>query len=97
MCAVPAYCSRHLKPTLLAGIVGYSQPAHFGFRVYNLVLCEGYVLTRCLDPIDVIRVCPTSRPITEFRSVEYKDSLLTLTTSKPIGLTSLPLYADSSH
>jgi hypothetical protein len=28
-----------------------------------MLLCEGYVLTRCLDPIDTIRVCPTLRPI----------------------------------
>jgi hypothetical protein len=28
-----------------------------------MLLCEGYVLTRRLDPIDVIRVCPTPRPI----------------------------------
>jgi hypothetical protein len=61
MYAVSAYCSRRLKPTPLAGIVGYSQPAHFQFRVYNLVLCEGYVLTQRLDPIDMICVCPTSR------------------------------------
>jgi hypothetical protein len=27
-----------------------------------MLLCEGYVLTRRLDPIDVIRVCPASRP-----------------------------------
>jgi hypothetical protein len=27
----------------------------------KLLLCEGYVLTRCLNPIDVIRVCPASR------------------------------------
>jgi hypothetical protein len=27
-----------------------------------MLLCEGYVLTRCLDPIDAIRVCPASRP-----------------------------------
>jgi hypothetical protein len=26
-----------------------------------MLLCEGYVLTRCLNPIDAIRVCPTSR------------------------------------
>jgi hypothetical protein len=28
-----------------------------------MLLCEGYVLTRRLDPIDAIRVCPASRPI----------------------------------
>jgi hypothetical protein len=28
-----------------------------------MLLCEGYVLTRCLDPIDAIRVCPTLRLI----------------------------------
>jgi hypothetical protein len=28
-----------------------------------MLLCEGYVLTRRLDPIDAIRVCPTPRPI----------------------------------
>jgi hypothetical protein len=28
-----------------------------------MLLCEGYVLTRRLDPIDVIRVCPASRLI----------------------------------
>jgi hypothetical protein len=27
-----------------------------------MLLCEGYVLTRRLDPIDAIRVCPTLRP-----------------------------------
>jgi hypothetical protein len=27
-----------------------------------MLLCEGYVLTRRLDPIDVIHVCPASRP-----------------------------------
>jgi hypothetical protein len=28
-----------------------------------MLLCEGYVLTRRLDPIDAIRVCPALRPI----------------------------------
>jgi hypothetical protein len=28
-----------------------------------MLLCEGYVLTRRLNPIDAIRVCPTSRLI----------------------------------
>jgi hypothetical protein len=28
-----------------------------------MLLCEGYVLTRRLNPIDAIRVCPTLRPI----------------------------------
>jgi hypothetical protein len=28
-----------------------------------MLLCEGYVLTRCLDPIDVIHVCPALRLI----------------------------------
>ena len=32
-----------------------------GLLVYKLILDEGYVLTRCLDPIDVFRVCPASR------------------------------------
>jgi hypothetical protein len=27
-----------------------------------MLLCEGFVLTRRLDPIDAIHVCPTSRP-----------------------------------
>jgi hypothetical protein len=27
-----------------------------------MLLCEGYVLTRRLDPIDAIHVCPTLRP-----------------------------------
>jgi hypothetical protein len=27
-----------------------------------MLLCEGYVLTRHLDPIDTICVCPTLRP-----------------------------------
>jgi hypothetical protein len=27
-----------------------------------MLLCEGYVLTRHLDPIDAIRVCPALRP-----------------------------------
>jgi hypothetical protein len=47
----------------LAHIIGYSQPACFGFRVYKLLLCEGYVLTQRLDPIDAIHVCPTPRSI----------------------------------
>jgi hypothetical protein len=54
----------------------YSQPACFRFRVYKMLLCEGYVLTQRLDPIDVIHVCPTLRPIAEFCSVEYKTSYL---------------------
>jgi hypothetical protein len=61
---------------LPACIVGYSQPVHFGFRVYKLLLCEGYVLTRRLDPIDMIHVCPTPRPIDKFHSAEYKTSYL---------------------
>jgi hypothetical protein len=28
-----------------------------------MLLCEGYVLTRRLDPIDAIHVCPTLRLI----------------------------------
>jgi hypothetical protein len=28
-----------------------------------MLLCGGYVLTRHLDPIDVIHVCPAPRPI----------------------------------
>jgi hypothetical protein len=28
-----------------------------------MLLCEGYVLTRRLDPIDAIRVCPAPRLI----------------------------------
>jgi hypothetical protein len=27
-----------------------------------MLLCEGYVLTRRLNPIDTIRVCPALRP-----------------------------------
>jgi hypothetical protein len=46
-----------------ACIVGYSQPVCFRFRVYKLLLCEGYVLTQHLDPKDVIHVCPASRLI----------------------------------
>ena len=29
-----------------------------GLLVYKLILDEGYVLTQCLDPIDVFHVCP---------------------------------------
>jgi hypothetical protein len=28
-----------------------------------MLLCEGYVLTQHLNPIDAIHVCPASRPI----------------------------------
>jgi hypothetical protein len=42
----------------------------------KLLLCEGYVLTRRLNPIDAIRVCPASRTNRYFRSVEYKTSYL---------------------
>jgi hypothetical protein len=83
---------------LLACIIAYSQPAHFGFRVYNMLLCEGYVLTQHLDPIDVICVCPALRPINN--SAMQNINLLThfdYQPSIPIGFTSLPLYADSSH
>jgi hypothetical protein len=40
-----------------------------------MLLCEGYVLTRCLDPIDAIRVCPASRLIDN--STPWKIRLLT--------------------
>ena len=56
----------------------YPTIAHrLGFicSIYILILDEGYVLTRRLNPIDVFCVCPVLRLIPEtFRSLEHKYS-----------------------
>ena len=47
-----------------------------GLLVYKLILDEGYVLTQCLDPIDVFHVCPALR-LNLIVSIHWKLRFLT--------------------
>ena len=73
----------------------YSMILHcLGFicALYKLILDEGYVLTQCLNLIDMFHVCPASR-LRPIHSVHQNISILTHFTpwtSSLSGFTSLP-------